>query len=50
MKTLGQLFCDDKSQRIIDLLDYLCRESNVLRLMGVLVKISIKPHVDLASA
>lgn len=37
-KTLGQLFCDEKSQRIIDLLDYLCRESGVLRLMGVSVQ------------
>lgn len=32
-KTLGQLFCDDKSQVIIDLLDFLCRDSGVLRLM-----------------
>ena len=32
-KTLGQLFCDEKSQAIIDLLDFLCRENNVKRLM-----------------
>lgn len=33
-KTLGQLFCDDKSQAIIDLLDHLCTENNVQRKMG----------------
>lgn len=32
-KTLGQLFCDESSQTIIDLLDYLCREHQVTRLM-----------------
>lgn len=32
-KTLGQLFCDQKSQAIINLLDYLCRKNNVLRHM-----------------
>lgn len=37
-KTLGQLFCDDKSQVIIDLLDFLCRDSGVLRLMGTNVE------------
>lgn len=33
-KTLGQLFCNDKSQAIIDLLDYLCNQNNVQRKMG----------------
>ena len=33
MKNSRQLFCDDKSQVIIDLLDFLCRDSGVLRLM-----------------
>lgn len=32
-KTLGQMFCDDSSQAIIDLLDQLCRENNVIRKM-----------------
>lgn len=32
-KTLGQLFCNEKSQAIIDLLDQLCQENNVTRLM-----------------
>lgn len=34
-KTLGQLFCDDKSQAIINLLDFLCNSNNVNRYMGV---------------
>ncbi len=33
-KTLGQLFCDQKSQAIIDLLDHLGTENNVIRKMG----------------
>lgn len=33
-KTLGQLFCDDKSQAIIDLLDHLGNKNNVQRKMG----------------
>lgn len=36
-KTLGQLFCNDKSQAIIDLLDHLCNENNVQRKMGTSV-------------
>lgn len=32
-KTLGQLFCNQKSQAIIDLLDQLCQENGVIRLM-----------------
>ena len=36
-KTLGQLFCDEKSQAIIDLLDFLCTEGNVIRLMETTV-------------
>lgn len=36
-KTLGQLFCDDKSQAIINLLDHLCNENNVQRKMGTSV-------------
>lgn len=37
-KTLGQLFCDGKSQTIIDLLDFLCTQNGVTRKMGVTVK------------
>lgn len=33
-KTLGQLFCDTKSQTIIDLLDHLCQQNSVLRKMN----------------
>lgn len=36
-KTLGQLFCDTKSQTIIDLLDHLCKQNNVLRKMNTSV-------------
>nr|WP_294863752.1 NAD(P)/FAD-dependent oxidoreductase [uncultured Pseudogulbenkiania sp.] len=36
-KTLGQLFCDESSQQIIDMLDGLCREAGVDRRMGVTV-------------
>ena len=36
-KTLGQLFCDDKSQAIIDLLDHLCQENHVQRKMNISV-------------
>ena len=36
-KTLGQLFCDDKSQAIIDLLDHLCQENHVQRKMNTSV-------------
>lgn len=36
-KTLGQLFCDQKSQAIIDLLDHLGTENNVTRKMGTSV-------------
>jgi predicted Rossmann fold flavoprotein len=38
-KTLGQLFCDEKSEQIIDLLDFLCKQNNVVRTMGVKVEI-----------
>lgn len=37
-KTLGQLFCNDKSQAIINLLDFLCNDNNVIRKMGVTVE------------
>ncbi|MCX8514054.1 MAG: NAD(P)/FAD-dependent oxidoreductase [Burkholderiales bacterium] len=37
-KTLGQLFCDGKSEQIIDLLDFLCKQNNVVRKMGVKVE------------
>ncbi|MBI3145113.1 MAG: NAD(P)/FAD-dependent oxidoreductase [Pseudogulbenkiania sp.] len=37
-KTLGQLFCDESSQQIIDMLDGLCREARVDRRMGVTVE------------
>ncbi len=37
-KTLGQLFCDDSSQRIIDLLDAECRQGGVERRMGVSIQ------------
>ncbi|MEN9946344.1 MAG: hypothetical protein RLZZ293_730 [Pseudomonadota bacterium] len=33
-KTLGQLFCNQKSQAIIDLLDFLCQQAQVIRLMS----------------
>ena len=33
-KTLGQLFCDDSAQQIIDLLDAECHDGQVLRRMG----------------
>lgn len=33
-KILGQLFCDDGSEIIINLLDYLCTKNGVKRLMG----------------
>lgn len=33
-KTLGQMFCDQKSQAIIDLLDNLCQQYNVTRIMS----------------
>lgn len=33
-KALGQLFCDDSSEVIIKLLDFLCTENGVKRLMG----------------
>lgn len=33
-KTLGQMFCDDSSQTIIDLLDQLCNNNNVIRKMN----------------
>jgi len=36
-KTLGQLFCDESSQQIIDLLDAECRNGNVERAMGAIV-------------
>ncbi|MDN0077228.1 NAD(P)/FAD-dependent oxidoreductase [Crenobacter sp. SG2303] len=36
-KTLGQLFCDESSQQIIDMLDAECRTGNVERVMGVIV-------------
>jgi predicted Rossmann fold flavoprotein len=38
-KTLGQLFCNDSSQQIIDMLDFMCNESNnVLRIMNVKIE------------
>ena len=37
-KTLGQLFCNDKSQAIIELLDFRCRDNHVQRLMATQVK------------
>ncbi|MDC7706878.1 NAD(P)/FAD-dependent oxidoreductase [Vogesella indigofera] len=36
-KKLGQLFCDDSSQQLIDMLDVECRAANVERRMGVTV-------------
>ncbi|MDN0084733.1 NAD(P)/FAD-dependent oxidoreductase [Crenobacter sp. SG2305] len=36
-KTLGQLFCDESSQQIIDMIDAECRTGNVERVMGVIV-------------
>lgn len=36
-KTLGQLFCDRSSQDIIDLLDHLCQENGVQRMMATTV-------------
>ena len=36
-KKLGQLFCDDSSQQLIDMLDAECRAANVERRMGVSV-------------
>ncbi len=36
-KKLGQLFCDDSSQQLIDMLDAECRAANVERRMGVTV-------------
>ncbi len=36
-KKLGQLFCDDSSQQLIDMLDAECREAGVDRRMGVQV-------------
>ena len=36
-KKLGQLFCDDSSQQLIDMLDAECRAANVDRRMGVTV-------------
>lgn len=33
-KALGQLFCNDSSETIIQLLDFLCKENQVKRLMG----------------
>ena len=36
-KTLGQLFCDNSAQDIINMLDLLCISNQVKRLMGVLV-------------
>jgi predicted Rossmann fold flavoprotein len=40
-KTLGQLFCDNSSEDIINLLDYLCESNNVIRKMDVNVE-----HID----
>lgn len=37
-KKLGQLFCDDSSQQIIDMLDSECRAAKVDRRMGVAVQ------------
>ncbi|AXK40238.1 NAD(P)/FAD-dependent oxidoreductase [Crenobacter cavernae] len=37
-KTLGQLFCDDSSQQIIDMLDAECRLGGVTRLMQTAVE------------
>ncbi|GGY13590.1 NAD(P)/FAD-dependent oxidoreductase [Paludibacterium paludis] len=37
-KTLGQLFCDDGSQAIIDMLDAECRAGGVERRMGVSIE------------
>ena len=37
-KTLGQLFCNDNSQTIIDLLDNLCQQHNVIRQMSCNIK------------
>ena len=34
-KKLGQLFCDDSSQQVIDMLDAECQAAGVLRRMGV---------------
>ncbi|MDQ5921205.1 MAG: hypothetical protein QG673_1261 [Pseudomonadota bacterium] len=36
-KTLGQLFCNNKSEDIINLLDFLCTSKHVKRSMGVTV-------------
>ena len=37
-KTLGQLFCNEKSQAIIELLDFLCRSQQVVRMMATTVQ------------
>lgn len=42
-KTLGQLFCDNSSSEIINLLDNLCQRSKVIRKMGI--KISHIEHL-----
>ena len=36
-KTLGQLFCNDKSEAIIGLLDFLCNTNKVSRQMGITI-------------
>ena len=36
-KTLGQLFCDESSQNIIDMLDNLCQNNKVTRIMGITI-------------
>lgn len=36
-KTLGQLFCDNSAEDIINLLDLLCRDGQVMRKMNVIV-------------
>ena len=40
-KTLGQLFCDNSSEDVINLLDHLCKSNNVTRKMNVTVE-----HID----
>jgi predicted Rossmann fold flavoprotein len=42
-KTLGQLFCNHSAADIINLFDYLCKENNVCRHMGVTIDHIEKP-------
>ena len=46
-KKLGQLFCDDSSQQVIDMLDAECQKGGVFRQMGVSISAVAKDETGL---